>query len=134
MIKAKIDITKLTGVKIVAGRNKNPDGSTRTYLDITDCRLFKGKPNRTTGEVPYYLDLVMHETAPTNFGDFRDENTHMIVEDMSKEERAAGKKGAILGNAKDTSMQRKKDQPQSTTSEAPAETTGMDTSDDDVPF
>ena len=45
-----------------------------------------------------YFDGAIIETAPTNHGDWRDKQTHMIVQDVTKEERAAGKKGAIIGN------------------------------------
>tara|TARA_R110000803_G_scaffold18124_2_gene48648 strand:- start:4018 stop:4368 length:351 start_codon:yes stop_codon:yes gene_type:complete len=45
-----------------------------------------------------YLDAALIETAPTNHGDWRDKQTHMIVQDIPQAERLAGKKGAIVGN------------------------------------
>ena len=48
-----------------------------------------------------YLDAALIPTAPTSYGDNRDEQTHMIVQDIPKEERLAGGKGAILGNGQE---------------------------------
>ena len=59
-------------------------------LDVTKIdktRLFVGKKGT-------YLDAVLIETPNSEYGDY------MIVEDVSFEERQAGKKGTILGNAK----------------------------------
>ncbi len=103
MITAKIDIARLTGTKIVTGKS-----GTNTYLDITNARLFKGKTK--DGHTPYYLDLALIETKQSSFGDYRDENTHMVCEGTTKEERAANKRGAILGNAQDRSKRRTNDQ------------------------
>ena len=50
-------------------------------------RLFQGKKGK-------YLNIVLIETPNSEYGDF------MISEDVSKEERAKGVKGTILGNAK----------------------------------
>ena len=58
---------------------------------ITKDRLYVGK----TGAK--YLDAIAMELdEPDRFG-----NTWMIVESVTKEERAAGKRGPILGNMKD---------------------------------
>lgn len=54
---------------------------------ITKSRLFKGAKGT-------YLDIVLIETPNSQYGDY------MIVESVTKEEREAGKKGPILGNAK----------------------------------
>jgi len=86
MIKIKIEVTK-----------------------ITKSRLFKGKER--DGKIPQYLNAVLFESKQTSFGDWRDEQTHVIVEDITKEERAAGVKGAIIGNATDTSKRRTNDRP-----------------------
>lgn len=59
-------------------------------IDVTKidkARLFKGE--RGT-----YLDVVLIETPNGQYGDY------MICQGVSKEERQAGVKGAILGNAK----------------------------------
>lgn len=87
MIKLKIDCTK-----------------------IEKARLFKGKA-RPDGTHAMYLDAVLLETKQSNFGDYRDDQTHMIIQDISKEERAKGIKGAIIGNATDTGSRRTNDLP-----------------------
>jgi len=55
---------------------------------INKDRLFKGKSGT-------YLDAVLIPTPDNQYG-----NDYMIVESISKEEREAGNKGTILGNAK----------------------------------
>lgn len=109
MITAKIDVTK-----------------------IDKTRLFKGKPGKD-GKCPMYLDLALIETAPTDFGDWRDDQTHMIVQSVSKEERAKGITGPILGNACDRSARRTNDQAPADPQAAAAET-ATTPEDDDVPF
>jgi len=46
------------------------------------------------GEKGTYADIVLIETPNGKYGDF------MVVQGVTKEERAAGKQGAILGNGK----------------------------------
>jgi hypothetical protein len=61
-------------------------------IDVTKIekeRLFPGKNGAK------YLDVVLIPTANDRFG-----NSHMVVQAVSKEERQAGVKGPILGNAK----------------------------------
>ena len=58
-------------------------------IDVTKidkAKLFKGEKGT-------YLDIVLIETPDSKYGDY------MIVQGVSKEERLAGKKGEILGNA-----------------------------------
>lgn len=57
-------------------------------LAIEKARLFKGEKGT-------YLDILLIETPNNQHG-----NSHMIVQAVSKEERLAGIKGPILGNAK----------------------------------
>lgn len=66
---------------------------------INKKRLFPGKKKNRKDLMPQYLDLVLIPTKPTNYGDWRDEQTHMVCESVSKDERTAGVKGEILGNA-----------------------------------
>lgn len=54
---------------------------------ITKDKLFKGEKGT-------YLNATLVPTPDSQYGDY------MIVEDTSKEEREAGTKGVILGNAK----------------------------------
>jgi len=56
---------------------------------IDKTRLFKSERGVT------YLDLVLIESPNDKFG-----NDYMVVQGVSKEDRAAGVKGAILGNAR----------------------------------
>lgn len=71
------------------------------------------------GKQGTYLDIVLIETPNDQYG-----NTHMIVQGLSQADRAAGVKGAILGNAKiiggGTS------QPTQQQSSAPAADAGLD--------
>jgi len=54
---------------------------------IDESKLFPGKKGK-------YLDCVLIETPNSDYGDY------MVVQSTTKEERAAGKKGVILGNGK----------------------------------
>lgn len=59
-------------------------------IDVTKLdksKFFKGKKG-------IYADIVLIDTPNGEYGDF------VIVQGVSKEEREAGVKGAILGNAK----------------------------------
>jgi hypothetical protein len=61
-------------------------------IDVTKIdksRLFEGKNGAK------YLDAVLIETPNNQYGD-----SHMIAQSVTKEERLAGVKGAIIGNAK----------------------------------
>jgi hypothetical protein len=88
---------------------------------IDKARLFPGKNGAK------YLDAVLIESPNSQYGD-----DYMIVQDVTKEERAAGTKGAILGNAK-IFQKRGPSQPQS--KPAPAELPPVDAGQfDDVPF
>jgi hypothetical protein len=63
----------------------------RIKIDVTKvdkARLFKGKKGT-------YLDATLIESRDSKFGD-----DYFIVQDVSKEERAEGVKGAIIGNAR----------------------------------
>ena len=71
-------------------------------IDVTKIakdRLFKGAKGT-------YLDCTLVETPNNAHG-----NSHMIVQDVSKEERQAGVKGVILGNAKTFAPQSSGNQP-----------------------
>lgn len=65
---------------------------------IDKAKLFKG-------EKGIYLDAVLIETPNSEFSDF------MIVQNATKEEREAGIKGAILGNAKEIKFDKKEPEP-----------------------
>ena len=60
-------------------------------IDVTKiekARLYKGEKGT-------YLDVVLIPTPDNSYG-----NDYMIVQSVTKEEKDAGVKGAILGNAK----------------------------------
>jgi len=81
---------------------------------ITKDRLFKGKSG-------VYLDCTLIPSTNDKFG-----NDYMIVEAVTKTEREAGVRGAIIGNAKNYSAGATRKQPEDQT---PAEGGG-----DDLPF
>lgn len=61
-------------------------------IDVTKIdksKLFQGKNGAK------YLDIVLFETPDDKYG-----NDYRICQSVSKEERAKGVKGAILGNGK----------------------------------
>ncbi len=82
---------------------------------IDKTKLFKGEKGT-------YLDAVMIETPNSEYGDY------MIVQEVSKEERAAGVKGAILGNAKIFEKRSGPGKPKTASAPKP------EPPDDDVPF
>ena len=61
-------------------------------LNLNVSKIDKNK--LVKGEKGVYLNAVLIETPNSEFSDY------MIVQDTTKEERDAGVKGTILGNAK----------------------------------
>lgn len=59
-----------------------------------DC-LKIAKEHIFVGQKGKYIDITLIETPNDKFG-----NDYMVVQDVGKEARLAGTKGAILGNAK----------------------------------
>ena len=100
------------------------------YLKI-DCskidkaRLFAGKNGAQ------YLDCVCIPSSNSQYGD-----SHMIVQSVTKEERLAGKKGPILGNAKEQEPRDNQDRNSPPPRQAPAPRQPAPSPDDDgdVPF
>lgn len=68
-------------------------------------RLYQGKNGAK------YLDAVLIPTPNDKYG-----NSHFIAQSVSKEEREAGKRGPIIGNAKILATREK---PESKTEDAP---------------
>jgi len=87
---------------------------------IDKARLFKGEKGT-------YLDVNLIETPGDQYG-----NDYMIVQAVSKEERAAGVKGAVLGNAKIRGAGAPK--PAAAPAPKPAAAPGAENLDEDVPF
>lgn len=99
----------------------------RCKIDVTKidkARLF-------TGQKGIYLDLTLIETPNDPYG-----NSHMIVQDVGKEDREKGIKGAILGNAKMFGKSSPATQPpaKSDTQPPSAMNKKLPNPDEDVPF
>jgi len=78
----------------------------RGKIDVSKIdkdRLFRGAKGT-------YLDIVLIPTPDSQYGD-----THMIKQDVSKDDREAGIKGNILGNAKEVSTGSDKPAPKADT-------------------
>jgi hypothetical protein len=92
-------------------------------IDVTKIdknKLFKGEKGT-------YLDIVLIESPNSQYGD-----DYMVVQGVTKEEREAGKRGAVLGNAKIRGQRPAQQQnpPAAAPKAAPAAAGG----DEDVPF
>jgi hypothetical protein len=91
-------------------------------IDVTKIdksRLYKGAKGT-------YLNCTMIDTPTSEYGDY------MIVEETTKEEREAGKKGTILGNAKIIKPKSEPTQTKSNPFTQPAATTAP--VEDNLPF
>ena len=89
------------------------------FEQIDQEKLYQGKKNK-------YLNIVLIATPGNQYNQF------MIVQSVSAEERKAGVKGKIIGNAnynKPQGQQQAAPAPATRAAPAPAEDT-----DDDVPF
>jgi len=97
----------------------------KVKIDVTKidkARLFQGKNGAK------YLDCtLLGKDEPDQYG-----NDFMVVQDVTKEERLAGTRGAILGNAK-YMEQRQGDAPKARRATPPAASSQDDDS-DSVPF
>ncbi len=90
---------------------------------IAKDKMFKGRDGT-------YLDVVL---LPNRDGEDNYGNHYMIVQSVSKEDKAKGIKGAILGNAKIFKRQGG-EQRQERSRPAPAPTEPNPIDDDSVPF
>lgn len=91
---------------------------------IDKTKLFKGNKG-------VYLDICLIETPNSEYGDF------MVVQSSTKEERDAGKRGAILGNAKVFGERRQAPAQRPAATHQPVHqpvATPKNDYDDDVPF
>lgn len=86
---------------------------------IDKAKLFKGEQGT-------YLDIVLIETPNGQYGDW------MVCQATTKEERAAGKRGAILGNGKN--IQAKGGNPKPAPRPTPAARPRPATNEDDVRY
>lgn len=85
---------------------------------VDKTRLFVGRNGAK------YLDVLLIETPDGKYGDF------MVVQAVSKEEREAGVKGAILGNGKNLGMGKGTPAPRPVA----AQDSKPEAPEDDVPF
>jgi hypothetical protein len=107
MILLSIDVTKIDKAKLIPGRKKRPDGS-----------------------VAKYLELVVMENRD---GEDQYGNTHMVVQGISKAEREAGERGAILGNGKEAFAAKPQRQQRPVPTKPPVDP-DLDVEGDDIPF
>lgn len=94
------------------------------------CKLDVTKIDKSlifVGQKGKYIDITLIETPNDKFG-----NDFMVVQDVGKEKREAGVKGAILGNAK-IGGQKAATPAQAKPAAKPAPTTNPDL-DESVPF
>lgn len=91
---------------------------------IDKSKLFKGE--KTT-----YLDLVLIPSKNKRYGE-----DYMVVQGVSMEDRKAGIRGPILGNAKIRRLEDRSDPPpyRPKPQSAPPPAAGKDNLDEDVPF
>ena len=92
---------------------------------IAKEKMFKGDKGT-------YLDVVLIETPDDQYG-----NDYMVVQGVSKEDREAGVKGAILGNGKIIQRRDERRPPQQTAREQIRQKTGApppEDGEDQVPF
>ena len=98
--------------------------------DIIKCKINVNKVDKSKmfkGEKGTYLDVTL---LPNKNGTDEYGNDYMIVQDVSKADREAGVKGAILGNAKVWAKSAPKEQPPAG---APAGSAPTDAG-DDIPW
>lgn len=105
----------------------------RVKIDVTKIdktKLFKGAKGT-------YLDLTLFETPDSKYGD-----DYRVVQDLGKDARARGEKGAILGNGKiiggigshPKPEQFRQQQPPASTPAARQQPAQAENMDEDVPF
>lgn len=99
----------------------------KVKIDVTKidkARLFAGKNGAK------YLDCtLLGKDEPDQYG-----NDFMVVQDVTKEERLAGVKGAILGNAKHMDQQPRQNAQRAAKAVHKAADEAKPVEDDDVPF
>lgn len=115
------------------GNGKTMSNKISVTIDVTlidKALLVPGKKKNRQDKMPQYLKLFLIPSKQSNFGDSRDENTHMVVQDLPRDKREAGERGEILGNAKEWGFR-----PKAGVSDAPTPTDKPAPPDgDDVPF
>lgn len=102
-------------------------------IDVTKIEkrhLYTGK-ERPDGTQPKYLNVVVwkNKDGPDQFG-----NTHFLVQDLGREAREAGERGAIIGNLT-MPEDDARPAPRTTAAKVAAKSQGDDWQDDsEIPF
>ena len=99
----------------------------RIKIDVTKidkARIFEGKKGK-------YIDVTL---VPRKDGADEYGNNYVAIQDVSKEERQAGAKGPILGNAKILDAKVQGAAPQRPRPAAPKPADAPPVPEDDVPF
>ena len=89
--------------RVITGRitsqlnqNKNMINISLDYDKLKEALLADPSIIKTTDKGKKFLNLTVNESKEVKYG-----NTHYVAISTTKEERAAGKKGAIIGNGKE---------------------------------
>ncbi len=93
------------------------------FTQIDQSRLFEGKGGKR------YLDLVCVPSSKSQYGD-----THFITQSATKDERQAGKRMPIIGNAKEQPPRGEQQRAPERQQPAAQPTGAAGGSDEDVPF
>ena len=121
MIKAKVNLAALQHV--VREMPKKDGTKTKVIvIPIVENSLFLSEKGNV------YLDIVGFDTDPIKRRD--PEDTHMLVQSLSKEQREKGEKGPILGNLQAVTAQGGEQKP-AATADIAADASGAG---DDLPF
>jgi hypothetical protein len=86
-------------------------------LNICLSKIDKSRIKESGGKK--YIDIIVMDSKNDRYG-----NDYMVVEDISKSERDAGKKGNIIGNGKNLGQKSSGGQPKSSSN----------VSSDDLPY
>jgi len=109
MILISIDVTKIDKARLIPGKKRREDGSTAKYLELV---------------------VMENRNGEDSYG-----NTHMVVQGVSKADREAGVRGAILGNGKEAfAAKPQRSQPPSRPASRPPVDADLDVAEEDIPF
>jgi hypothetical protein len=122
ILKANIGLQKIEGARIA----KDKTGVDCVIIPVNAANVFVSDK----GGIYLNVDIIENKQGEDQYG-----NTHMITLDIGKDRRAAGEKGAILGNCKTLNFNNR-NQPQSAANNRnqPQQKPQDDDNMDDVPF
>jgi hypothetical protein len=87
ILKANIGLQKIEGARVA----KDKTGADCVIIPVKAANVFVSDK----GGIYLNVDIIENKQGEDQYG-----NTHMITLDIGKDRRAAGEKGAILGNCK----------------------------------